>query len=31
VFGNVTLTEGVDELIRGEQKFEVMYDSLAEN
>ncbi|KYH24303.1 helix-turn-helix domain protein [Halalkalicoccus paucihalophilus] len=31
VFGNVTLTEGVDELIRGEQKFEVMYDSLTEN
>ena len=27
VFGEVTLTEGVDELIRGEQEFEVMYDS----
>ena len=27
VFGEVTLTEGVDELIRGEQKFEAMYDS----
>ncbi|MDS0300896.1 winged helix-turn-helix domain-containing protein [Halogeometricum sp. S1BR25-6] len=27
VFGEVTLTEGVDELIRGEQEFEAMYDS----
>jgi len=27
VFGTVTLTEGVDELIRGEQSFEGMYDS----
>jgi len=27
VFGVVTLTEGVDELIRGEQDFEAMYDS----
>ncbi len=27
VFGTVTLTEGVDELIRGEQEFESMYDS----
>ncbi|KTG25153.1 ArsR/SmtB family transcription factor [Haloferax profundi] len=27
VFGEVTLTEGVDELIRGEQEFEEMYDS----
>ena len=27
VFGEVTLTEGVDELIRGEQAFEEMYDS----
>lgn len=25
VFGRVTLTEGVDELIRGEQAFEQMY------
>lgn len=29
VFGEVTLTEGVDELIRGEQEFEAMYDSSA--
>jgi len=29
VFGEVTLTEGVDELIRGEQAFEGMYDSSA--
>ncbi|MDS0295463.1 winged helix-turn-helix domain-containing protein [Halogeometricum luteum] len=29
VFGDVTLTEGVDELIRGEQEFEEMYDSSA--
>jgi DNA-binding transcriptional ArsR family regulator len=27
VFGEVTLTDGVDELIRGEQAFEDMYDS----
>jgi DNA-binding transcriptional ArsR family regulator len=27
VFGEVTLTEGVDELIRGERAFEEMYDS----
>ena len=27
VFGEVTLTDGVDELIRGEQAFEGMYDS----
>ncbi|SIS21567.1 ArsR/SmtB family transcription factor [Natronorubrum thiooxidans] len=27
VFGEVTLTEGVDELIRGEWDFEAMYDS----
>jgi len=27
VFGEVTLTGGVDELIRGEQEFEAMYDS----
>lgn len=31
VFGAVTLTEGVDELIRGEQAFEAMYDSAAGN
>ena len=30
VFGEVTLTDGVDELIRGEQEFETMYDSEAE-
>ncbi|MEA1930130.1 winged helix-turn-helix domain-containing protein [Halohasta litorea] len=30
VFGEVTLSEGVDELIRGEQSFEGMYDSSAE-
>ena len=30
VFGEVTLTEGVDELIRGEQAFEAMYDSSTE-
>jgi len=29
VFGEVTLTDGVDELIRGEQAFEEMYDSSA--
>ena len=27
VFGRVTLTEGVDELIRGEREFESIYDS----
>ena len=27
VFGEVTLTAGIDELIRGEQTFEAMYDS----
>ena len=27
VFGEVTLTDGVDKLIRGEQAFEEMYDS----
>jgi len=27
VFGRVTLTNGVDELIRGENEFEAMYDS----
>ncbi|QCC47489.1 ArsR/SmtB family transcription factor [Halobellus limi] len=27
VFGEVTLTEGVDELIRGEQAFDELYDS----
>src|SRR6056297_2965342 len=27
VFGEVTLTEGVDELIRGEQEFDGLYDS----
>ena len=27
VFGEVTLSEGVDELIRGEQSFETIYDS----
>mgnify|MGYP000442276757 FL=1 len=31
VFGEVTLTEGVDELIRGEQEFETMYDRSAES
>jgi len=30
VFGEVTLTDGVDELIRGEQAFEDMYDSSSE-
>ena len=30
VFGEVTLTDGVDELIRGEQQFEAMYDSSTE-
>ena len=27
VYGEVTLTEGVDELIRGERQFDAMYDS----
>ncbi|WP_348610398.1 ArsR/SmtB family transcription factor [Halobaculum rarum] len=27
VFGDVTLTEGVDELIRGEREFDELYDS----
>jgi len=31
VFGEVTLTDGVDELIRGEAAFESMYDSATEN
>ncbi|WP_049985004.1 ArsR/SmtB family transcription factor [Halobellus rufus] len=31
VFGEVTLTDGVDELIRGEQAFTSMYDSSAED
>lgn len=30
IFGEVTLTEGVDELIRGEQEFREMYDSSVE-
>lgn len=30
VFGTVTLTDGVDELIRGERAFESMYDSSVE-
>ena len=30
VFGEVTLTDGVDELIRGEQAFEDMYDNSSE-
>lgn len=30
IFGRVTLTDGVDELIRGEHEFEAMYDSSAE-
>jgi DNA-binding transcriptional ArsR family regulator len=30
VFGEVTLTSGVDELIRGEAEFEAMYDSSTE-
>ena len=30
VFGEVTLTEGVDEWTRGEQAFEAMYDSSIE-
>ncbi|MDB2286562.1 MULTISPECIES: winged helix-turn-helix domain-containing protein [Halorubrum] len=31
VFGEVTLTSGVDELIRGERAFGTMYDSSAEH
>jgi len=31
VFGDVTLTDGVDELIRGEREFEAMYDSSVES
>ena len=31
VFGEVTLSEGVDELIRGEQEFKEMYDSSTGN
>src|SRR6056297_3457053 len=30
VYGEVTLTDGVDELIRGEQEFERMYDNASE-
>ena len=30
VFGTVTLTDGVDELIRGEKAFDAMYDSSTE-
>jgi len=30
VFGEVTLSDGVDELVRGEQAFEEMYDSSSE-
>jgi DNA-binding transcriptional ArsR family regulator len=30
VFGEVILSDGVDELIRGEREFEAMYDSSAE-
>jgi DNA-binding transcriptional ArsR family regulator len=30
VFGEVTLTDGVDELIRGEQAFEELYDGSTE-
>ncbi|WP_255150119.1 ArsR/SmtB family transcription factor [Halorarius halobius] len=30
VFGEVTLSDGVDELIRGEQEFAAMYDSTSE-
>ncbi|GAB7017324.1 hypothetical protein JCM18750_01850 [Halostagnicola bangensis] len=30
VFGSVTLTDGVDELIRGERAFDSMYDSSSE-
>ncbi len=31
VFGGATLTDGVDELIRGEQEFAELYDSSTEN
>ncbi len=31
VYGEVTLTDGVDQLVRGEQEFERMYDSTAGN
>ncbi|WP_440008339.1 ArsR/SmtB family transcription factor [Halomicrococcus sp. SG-WS-1] len=31
VFGEVTLTDGVDELIRGEQDFEALYDSTVDS
>ncbi len=31
VYGTVTLTEGVDDLIQGEQAFESMYDSAADS
>lgn len=31
VFGEVTLTNGVDELIRGEKEFEAMYTSLTDH
>jgi DNA-binding transcriptional ArsR family regulator len=31
VFGEVTLTEGVDELIQGEQEFEAIYDSTTDS
>lgn len=30
VFGEVTLSDGVDELIRGEQEFKALYDSSSE-
>ncbi|ELZ29710.1 regulatory protein ArsR [Halosimplex carlsbadense 2-9-1] len=30
VFGDVILSDGVDELIRGEREFEAMYDSTAD-
>ncbi|WP_053948974.1 ArsR/SmtB family transcription factor [Halolamina sediminis] len=30
VYGEVTLTDGVDELIQGEQEFERMYDSTSD-
>jgi ArsR family transcriptional regulator len=29
IFGEVTLTDGIDELIRGEQAFEAIYDTSA--
>lgn len=31
VYGEVTLTEGVDELIRGEEAFEQLYDSTSDD